>query len=63
MRRGDYLLVEKILLLMNRKTALQFTGRFFWFARHGGHPQPALSWRHPDQGEDNPNRKGVAGNG
>jgi len=48
---------------MNRKTALQFTGRFFWFARHGGHPQPALSWRHPDQGEDNPNRKGDAGNG
>jgi len=35
----------------------------FLFARHGGQTQPALSRRHPDQGEDNPNRKGVAGNG
>ena len=35
----------------------------FLFARHGGQTQPASSWRHPDQGEDNPKRKGVTGNG
>ena len=35
----------------------------FLFARHGGQTQLALSKRHPDQGEDNLNRKGVAGNG
>ncbi len=35
----------------------------FVFARHGGQTQPASCRRHPDQGEDNPNRKGVAGNG
>ena len=35
----------------------------FLFARHGGQTQPASGRRHPDQGEDNPNRKGVAGNG
>ncbi len=35
----------------------------FLFARHGGQTQPAERRRHPDQGEDNPNRKGVAGNG
>ena len=34
---------------------------FFLFARHGGQTQPALSWRHPDQGEDNPNRKSKIG--
>ncbi len=35
----------------------------FLFARHGGQTQPEASRRHPDQGEDNPNCKGVAGNG
>ncbi|GAB6192951.1 hypothetical protein [Desulfocastanea catecholica] len=35
----------------------------FLFARHGGQTQPAERRCHPDQGEDNPNRKGVAGNG
>ena len=43
--------------------AVSFGGTAFLFARHGGQTQPALSWRRPDQGEDNPNRKGVAGNG
>jgi hypothetical protein len=28
-----------------------------------GKPSPANAGRHPDQGEDNPNRKGVVGNG
>jgi len=29
----------------------------FVFARHGGQTQPAERRRHPDQGEDNPNRR------
>jgi len=48
----------KVFLTRNWK---RFAG--FLFARHGGQTQPAFSWRHPDQGEDSPNRKGVAGNG
>jgi hypothetical protein len=32
----------------------------FWFAQRSGRTRPAVrSRRHPDQGEDNPNRKGV----
>jgi hypothetical protein len=36
----------------------------FWFAQRGESIRSAgRSRRHPDQGEDNPNCKGVAGNG
>ena len=41
----------------------QGVANLLWFARHGGRTQPALGRHHPDQGEDNSNRKGVAGNG
>ncbi len=36
----------------------------FLFAQRSGQTRPAeRSGRHPGQGEDNPNRKGAAGNG
>jgi hypothetical protein len=36
----------------------------FVFAQRSGQTQPVeRNRRRPDQGEDNPNRKGVAGNG
>jgi hypothetical protein len=39
-------------------------GPGFLFARHGGQTRPVERHRRcPDQGEDNPNRKGVIGNG
>jgi len=39
------------------------TRLFVLFARHGGQTQPAVSRCHPGQGEENPNCKGVVGNG
>ena len=37
---------------------------FFWFTHRSGQPRPAArSRRHPDKGEDNPNRNGAVGNG
>jgi len=33
------------------------------FAQHSWQTQPALGRHHPDRGEDNPNGKGVTGNG
>jgi len=39
-------------------------GGVFWFAQRSWQTRPvARNRRHPDQGEDNPNRKGVVGNG
>ena len=39
-------------------------GSAFWFAQRDWHPRSVERSRcRPDQGEDNPNRKGVAGNG
>lgn len=36
---------------------------FFGLPGMANNPSLTLCRRHPDQGEDNPNRKGVAGNG
>ncbi len=45
-------------------TKRQGFGSAFWFAQRDWHPQSAERSRcRLDQGEDNPNRKGVAGNG
>ena len=42
----------------------EYPGSSFLFAQRSGQTRPvARDRRHPDQGEDNPNRKGVAGNG
>jgi hypothetical protein len=43
---------------------IYFSRAFFWFAQRSWQTRLVERYgRHPDQGEDNPNRKGVAGNG
>jgi hypothetical protein len=46
------------------KKGRDFSRPFLLFAQRSWQTRPvARNGRHPDQGEDNPNRKGVAGNG
>jgi hypothetical protein len=60
---GTVWLPEKTICTVMQWKACVYCAGFFLFARHGGQTQPAERRCHPDQGEDNPNRKGVAGNG
>jgi len=56
---------EKCFMLSTKKSLRGFIpGALFWFAQRSWQTRPvARNRRRPDQGEDNPNRKGVAGNG
>jgi hypothetical protein len=49
---------------VKQKKAGELSPAFFWFAQRSWQTRLVERYgRHPDQGEDNPNRKGVAGNG